>query len=71
MQVQPFALFSPHANYVHLLDMKKINRLIASLILSGLVLFVCAQENWPATDNSPMDMAYFPVDYPILKISFF
>lgn len=48
--------------------MKKINSIVASLFLSGFVLFASAQEEWPATDNSPMDMAYFPVDYPILKI---
>lgn len=39
-----------------------------SLILSGLVLCASAQEDWPPVDNSPMDMCYFPVDYPILKI---
>lgn len=68
MQLQRFALFSPPANYVHLLHMKKINRILASLLLAGFVLFASAQEDWPVTDNSPMDMAYFPVDYPILKI---
>ncbi len=48
--------------------MKKISSIAASLMLSGCVLLVSAQEGWPATDNSPLDMAYFPVDYPILKI---
>ncbi|MCC6288528.1 MAG: DUF2911 domain-containing protein [Chitinophagaceae bacterium] len=48
--------------------MKKIKNIFVSLILSGCVLSVSAQDAWPATDNSPMDMAYFPVDYPILKI---
>ena len=33
-----------------------------------LVLQVSAQESWPPLDNSPMDMVYYPVDYPILKI---
>ena len=48
--------------------MKKINCVITSLILSAFALFASAQGDWPPTDNSPMDMAYFPVDYPILKI---
>ena len=33
-----------------------------------LVISAGAQENWPPLDNSPMDMIYLPVDYPILKI---
>ncbi|MFT3748641.1 MAG: DUF2911 domain-containing protein [Agriterribacter sp.] len=48
--------------------MKKIKTILAILTLSGCVLSVCAQDAWPPTDNSPMDMAYFPIDYPILKI---
>lgn len=27
-----------------------------------------AQDSWPPLDNSPMDMIYYPVDYPVLKI---
>ncbi len=35
------------------------------------VLFICtafAQTKIPAIDKSPMDMSYYPVNYPILKI---
>lgn len=60
--------FSPSCNCVHLLRMKITNRIVVSLALSIFVLYASAQQEWPATDNSPMDMAYFPVDYPILKI---
>ena len=36
----------------------------------ALMLMLCAgaQEKWPPLDNSPMDVIYLPVDYPILKI---
>ncbi|HEX5025034.1 MAG TPA: DUF2911 domain-containing protein [Agriterribacter sp.] len=33
-----------------------------------LTLSVTAQGKWTPLDNSPMDMIYFPMDYPILKI---
>ena len=42
-----------------------------TLILLALVLGIHAanaQSGSPALDKSPMDMSYFPVDYPILKI---
>lgn len=49
--------------------MKKICRKFSILLLLVFVLStVNAQDAWPGVDNSPMDMAYFPVDYPILKI---
>ncbi|MBX2923071.1 MAG: DUF2911 domain-containing protein [Chitinophagaceae bacterium] len=32
------------------------------------VIFVAAQDSWTPLDNSPMDMIYYPVDYPVLKI---
>ena len=45
--------------------MKKIFSFVPVLLL---VLSAAAQEKWPPLDNSPMDMIYLPVDYPILKI---
>lgn len=42
------------------------------MALSGLLLFCVsislAQYKMPAIDKSPMDMAYYPVNYPVLKI---
>jgi hypothetical protein len=47
--------------------MKKIS------ILGFVILFslhVLSQDSlWPPIDNSPMDMSYFPVNYPLLKIN--
>jgi hypothetical protein len=44
---------------------KKALGVFAALILGYAA---GAQENWPPLDNSPMDMIYLPVDYPVLKI---
>src|SRR3977135_3768864 len=44
---------------------------IKSLILAVLLFvsgFCVAQSTVPALDKSPMDMSYYPVDYPVLKI---
>ncbi len=42
------------------------------LLLSGFMLLITsmalAQSKFPAMDKSPMDMSYYPVNYPILKI---
>lgn len=46
-------------------DMKKI------VVLAGLMMgmFLARAQSKPATlDSSPMDMSYYPVDYPVLKI---
>lgn len=40
--------------------------LTAVITLAGL--YTNAQDNWPPLDNSPMDLIYCPVDYPVLKI---
>jgi hypothetical protein len=32
------------------------------------VCFVVAQSKLPAVDKSPMDMSYYPVNYPVLKM---
>lgn len=34
----------------------------------GAFFFSFAQSRFPAVDKSPMDMSYFPANYPILKI---
>jgi len=46
--------------------MKKIIGLLAIFQL----FFIClmAQSNLPAVDKSPMDMSYYPNNYPVLKI---
>jgi hypothetical protein len=41
--------------------------LMAGLLLT-LSCFCAAQTAQPPLDKSPMDMCYYPVDYPILKI---
>ncbi len=47
--------------------MKKIS-ILAVVILFGL--HALAQDSlWPPLDNSPMDMSYFPINYPLLKIN--
>jgi hypothetical protein len=40
------------------------------LALSAILCFVLAdaQDSLPVLDKSPLDMSYFPVNYPILKI---
>lgn len=45
--------------------MKKI---FFALLATATSLGVYAQESWPPLDNSPMDLIYCPVDYPVLKI---
>lgn len=47
-----------------------MKKLILALILSGfLIPFVKAQNGRiPPIDKSPMDMSYYPANYPILKI---
>ncbi len=46
--------------------MKKIFVLLSPMMIFCLVLG--AQGRFPALDKSPMDMSYYPVNYPILKI---
>jgi hypothetical protein len=43
---------------------------IIGLILVFQLFFICllAQNPIPAVDKSPMDMSYFPSNYPVLKI---
>lgn len=43
-------------------------KLFATLFCFCLFGVLHAQENLPTLDKSPMDISYFPVNYPILKI---
>jgi hypothetical protein len=46
-----------------------MKKLLALLTIFQLVFIsLMAQNNWPALDKSPMDMSYYPVNYPVLKI---
>lgn len=48
--------------------MKKLCKNLLAWVIIMLALNATAQETWPPVDNSPMDMVYYPLDYPILKI---
>jgi hypothetical protein len=43
-----------------------------SLLLAGIFFLMAdqlyAQAELPAVDKSPLDMSYYPVDYPVLKV---
>jgi hypothetical protein len=41
---------------------------VLTLFIGTSVIAQTASTKLPALDRSPMDMAYFPVDYPVLKI---
>lgn len=46
-----------------------MNRVLFSLFVSICFgITVQAQNNVPAIDKSPMDISYYPVNYPVLKI---
>lgn len=45
--------------------MKKLFSLVVTALFSTVVI---AQSNLPAIDKSPMDMSYYPNNYPVLKI---
>lgn len=46
--------------------MKKFSIVIVCLLMSGFA--INAQTKLPPVDKSPMDMSYFPIGYPVLKI---
>lgn len=48
--------------------MKKIIFLFCAFTISVTIYAQTAVSNLPAVDKSPMDMAYFPNNYPVLKI---
>lgn len=46
-----------------------MKNLAITLLIVTFSLFATAQaDNFPALDKSPMDMSYYPVNYPVLKI---
>ena len=48
--------------------MKKMKSFLLVAFLLSVSLMGIAQTTIPPLDKSPMDMSYYPVDYPILKI---
>ena len=46
-------------------NMKSILLVVLFLAATG---YGIAQSTLPPLDKSPMDMCYYPVDYPVLKI---
>lgn len=46
--------------------MKRLALLI--VIISGTIFSAFAQYKVPALDKSPMDMCYYPANYPVLKV---
>ena len=44
----------------------KILLLVVALVVSSTLIM--AQNKLPPVDKSPMDMSYYPVGYPVLKI---
>lgn len=45
-----------------------MKRIATLALFSVLYVFASAQAKFPPVDKSPMDMSYFPVGYPLLKI---
>ena len=41
---------------------------VSVLLMTGCLMFAAAQSRFPLLDKSPMDMSYYPVNYPILRI---
>lgn len=52
---------------IHHFAMKKVNLLIALCFIAGFALSQ-SSARFPEADKSPMDMSYYPANYPILKI---
>jgi hypothetical protein len=48
--------------------MNKMKSLLLAVLLMSASSFCFSQSNLPPLDKSPMDMCYYPVDYPVLKI---
>ena len=46
--------------------MKKL--MVSFLLMTGCLAIITAQSRFPLLDKSPMDMSYYPVNYPILRI---
>jgi hypothetical protein len=45
-----------------------MKHILAIVFFTGICLFANAQSKVPPVDKSPMDMSYYPVGYPLLKI---
>ncbi len=45
-----------------------MKKLFCLSIVLSVCLFATAQSDLPPIDKSPMDMSYYPVNYPVLKI---
>ena len=45
-----------------------MKKLFCFSIVLSLFISVAAQTSLPAVDKSPMDMSYYPANYPVLKI---
>ena len=41
---------------------------VSVLLITGCLMVAKAQSRFPLLDKSPMDMSYYPVNYPILRI---
>jgi len=55
--------------YILIFDsMNKMKSFLLTAVLFSVSGFCVAQSTLPPLDKSPMDMCYYPVDYPILKI---
>ena len=48
--------------------MNKMKSLLSLVFFLFTSIFCAAQSTLPPLDKSPMDMCYYPVDYPVLKI---
>lgn len=48
--------------------MNKMKSLLLSVLFLTISGFCFSQSSFPPLDKSPMDMCYYPVDYPVLKI---
>ena len=47
--------------------MKRIYLSLVALLIPFIALLAQIEEGLPALDKSPMDMSYFPNNYPILR----
>jgi hypothetical protein len=48
--------------------MNKMKSLLSLVFFLSVFIFCAGQSTLPPLDKSPMDMCYYPVDYPVLKI---
>ena len=53
---------------INFIVMKNRKSLLLAVLLLACSVYCIAQTTLPPLDKSPMDMCYYPVDYPVLKI---